>query len=102
LDAETRGLIEKGIDTMLQEASQEDGLKQEVKWVEDEILIKSPRDLMIGWLLGWMQAFSQSICLLAKRRFTEKQEEEDNQEILTILRQKLSEVERTVTIELNR
>ena len=98
---EVRGLIEQALDEYLEDEAK-DAVAQ-VSWVEELIPITSKRELALGYLIGTMETFAQSIAELSKRkRLSEAEEEKEDKEINTMIRRRLTEISECIVSELNK
>lgn len=98
---EVRGLIEKALDEYFEDEAK-DAVAQ-VSWVEELIPITSKRELVLGYLIGTMETFAQSIAELMRRgKPSEVEEEKEEKEINTMIRRRLTEILECIESELNK
>ena len=93
MDEKTRGFIEKGIDHIIQEE-----VFRYVEWIRHEIPISKLGEVMIGYLVGTIEAFAEACLVMAKIEVTEKEDEE----IRTIIKRRLPEIVEKIERELGR
>lgn len=97
MDRNLRGLIENAFDAGLKESFRED-----VEWIQRQILISSARDVAIGYIAGGLMSAGIGICMTSKRHYPEKEQYADIEEIKQMLKRRLPEIVESVERELNR
>jgi hypothetical protein len=94
LDSRIRGALEQAIDNLM-----EKDIVVNVRWIGEEIPIKSINDLALGYVDGVIAAVAASVftSLLDRRP-----SDEDANEVRAIIRRRLPEIVRKIHRELNR
>ena len=76
-----------------------------VKWLYDEGFVRSPEDLALGYIIGFLKSIAvleRDLPFLVKiKKVTLKESKADN-EINRILRRRLPEINKAIARELNR
>lgn len=95
MDEKTRGFIERSLDEVLAEGV----ISGSVNWIQGEIPIKSLRDVALGYIIGSVERFANTVIML-----TEKTEVtlEDQDEIRGIMKRRIPEIMQKILSELGR
>lgn len=94
MDMKTRGAIETAWDTYLKAE-----IIPEINWVEKEIPISSLKELMLGYVLGQMEALAIEAIRLLTRKMSSK---EDDYAVESMLKRRLPEIMEKIERELGR
>lgn len=89
----TRGIIEKTIDKMLKDEMETGEIVSGARWVEKEIPISSMKNLVLGYLMGYLFASSGLFLLTAERRYRSEAElAMEAEEIRAMIRRRIPEI----------
>lgn len=92
MDEEVRGFIEKAMDKMMQYE-----FINTVKWVEQEVPIKSLKDLTLGYIIGGAITLASTLSAIGEWR---TMTDEDKIEIYAMVKRRLPEIMEKITREL--
>jgi len=94
LKPETRGLIEAALDRLM---SYE--LLSATRWLEQEMPVKSIKDLCLGYIVGSVRTFAYMVILISEQRVFA---DEDEREVIGIIRRRLPEIRAKIEMEIGK
>ena len=95
-----RGFLESILDDALQE-KEEEGFVAGIEWVQQEIPISSLRELVLGYVIGALEAICYAVATVRKR-LSKKEEKEAEETIRTMIKRRLPEIMEIIESELGR
>lgn len=98
MEERMRGAIEKDLDEILRD----ENLVTKIGWVENEIPLKSKRDLVLGYLIGTLETYSLALSAIIESKSSKKADDRYiEEEIQKIIRRRLPEIIEHIDTRLN-
>ena len=89
MDWKTREHIEKSLDEMIEKPN----LVKSIEWLRKQVPIASPRELALGYVIGFLEAYSLGVISSAeKRTLTEHEQAMESNTLRGMIKRRVPEI----------